>query len=179
MLVHFGLLFYFHQPNFVTLGVFQLESIDEFVHMLLSFFTFLRMISHFVNVSSWTKMMNPFHRFFTVIYQIPVRFRKILFLGTNGKLYLDILNKNRYYLTETEKSIKIAIRIRFDSIHSIFDSIRFGLLFEIHNSVRLDSTDSIFDSIRFDSTHPQQNIVFFVLCSTHYVRVQKRLSISP
>ena len=80
---------------------------------------------------------------------------------------------------ETEKSIKIAIRIRFDSIHSIFDSIRFGLLFEIHNSVRLDSTDSIFDSIRFDSTHPQQNIVFFVLCSTHYVRVQKRLSISP
>ena len=35
-----------------------------------------------------------------------------------------------------------------DSIHSIFDSIRFGLLFKIHNSVRLDSTDSIFDSIR-------------------------------
>ena len=85
----------------------------------------------------------------------------------------------QHYLSETEKSIKIAIRIRFDSIHSIFDSIRFGLLFEIHNSVRLDSTDSIFDSIRFDSTHPQQNIVFFVLCSTHYVRLQKRLSISP
>ena len=52
------------------------------------------------------------------------------------------------YSSETEKSIEIAIRIRFDSIHSIFDSIRFGLLFEIHNSVRLDSTDSIFDSIR-------------------------------
>ena len=83
-----------------------------------------------------------------------------------------------YWTSETEKSIKIAIRIRFGSIHSIFDSIRFGLLFEIHNSVRLDSTDSIFDSIRLDSTHPQQNIVFFVLCSTYYVCVQKQWSIS-
>ena len=66
---------------------------------------------------------------------------------------------------ETEKSIKIAIRIRFDSIHSIFDSIRFGLLFEIHNSVRLDSTDTIFDSIRFDSIRLIHNrISYFLLC---------------
>ena len=47
------------------------------------------------------------------------------------------------FLPETENSIKIAIRIRFDS------------------------------------THSQQNIVFFVLCSTYYVCVQKQLSISP
>ena len=63
------------------------------------------------------------------------------------------------FTSETENSIKIAIRIRFDWIHSIFDSIRFGLLFEIHNSVRLDSTDSIFGSIRF--IHNRISYFFF------------------
>ena len=55
--------------------------------------------------------------------------------------------------------------IRFDSIYSIFDSIRFGLLFEIHNSVRLDPTDSIFGSIRFDSIRLIHNRISYFLFS--------------
>ena len=53
--------------------------------------------------------------------------------------------------TEAETNRKISIRIRFDSIHSTFDSIRFDLLFKIPNSIRFDSTDPILGSIRFDS----------------------------
>ena len=52
---------------------------------------------------------------------------------------------------EAETNRKTSIRIRFDSIHSTFDSIRFDLLFKIPNSIRFDSTDPILGSIRFDS----------------------------
>ena len=53
-----------------------------------------------------------------------------------------ILNDFRRFRPETEKSIKIAIRIRFDSI-------RLGLLFEFHNSVRLDSIRLIHNRISY------------------------------
>jgi hypothetical protein len=54
-------------------------------------------------------------------------------------------------ISEAETNRKISIRIRFDSIHSIFDSIRFDLLLKIPNSIRFDSTDPLLVSIRFDS----------------------------
>ena len=70
----------------------------------------------------------------------------------------------RVFKPETEKSIKIAIRIRFDSIHSVFDSIRFGLLFEIHNSVRLTLY-----SIRFDSIRLIHNRISYFLFSVVFI----------
>jgi hypothetical protein len=63
------------------------------------------------------------------------------------------------YEPETETNRKISIRIRFDSIQPIFDSIRFDPLFEIPNSIQFDSTGAIFDSIRFDS-YIMKNRVF-------------------
>ena len=84
----------------------------------------------------------------------------------------DRTNKDR-------KSIKIAIRIRFDSIQFTPYSTRFDSAYFLKSIIRFDSIRFTLYSVRFDSTHPQQNIVFFVLCSTHYVRLQKRLSISP
>ena len=70
-------------------------------------------------------------------------------IGTVLHIDYSPIDQVKQMKPETEKSIKIAIRIRFDSIHSIFDSIRFGLLFQIHNSVRLDSIRLIHKRISY------------------------------
>ncbi len=71
--------------------------------------------------------------------------------GICFRLYILDGRLGMIFLPEAETNRKISIRIRSDSIHSIFDSIRFDLLFEIPNSIRFDSTDSAISSIRFDS----------------------------
>ena len=69
------------------------------------------------------------------------------------------------YRPETEKSIKIAIRIRFDSIHSIFDSIRFDSAYFLKSIIRFDSIRLTLYSIRFDSIRLIHNRISYFLFS--------------
>ena len=97
-------------------------------------------------------------------------------------IYLDVLEFSEEHVqTRDRKKYKNrnSDSIRFDSIRFTPYSTRFDSAYFLKSIIRFDSIRLTLYSIRFDSTHPQQNIVFFVLCSTHYVRVQKRLSISP
>ena len=74
------------------------------------------------------------------------------------------------FCSETEKSIKIAIRIAFDSIHSAFDSTRFNSAYFLKSIIwfdwiRLTLYLVRFDSIRFDSIRLIHNRISYFLFS--------------